>query len=378
MATTPLRPSKSPNIPIGPVEYSQQYQDQLTNALRLYFAQVDNFSGAVTNGGPFSFIDFILDATPQHQTGRVNWNASDATLEVDMEYGVIQQIGEEQYARVRNSTGVTIPNGTAVGFAGAAPDALNVAPYIADGSQPTLFILGVMTHDLLDSGEKGYCTTFGFVRDLNTTGTPYGETWALGDVLYVSPTIAGGFTKVKPTAPNNVIPIAAVVQVGAADGVIFVRPTITQQFYYGTFSRTTDYTPAVADTAYAVEFTNTRIANGISIGTPASRISVIQSGLYDISVTLQWSSTNASAKEVYGWIRKNGVDVLRSSRILTISGSGSYNPILISESVSLDANDYIEIMVATSNASVYLHAAPATAFSPTAPACNLVILQIQQ
>jgi len=72
------------------------------------------------------------------------------------------------------------------------------------------------------------------------------------------------------------------------------------------------------------------------------------------------------------------VDVLRSSRILTISGSGSYNPILISESVSLDANDYIEIMVATSNASVYLNAAPATAFSPTAPACNLVILQTHQ
>jgi len=37
-----IRPSKAPNLPIAPVEYNQQYQDQLNNALRLYFAQVDN------------------------------------------------------------------------------------------------------------------------------------------------------------------------------------------------------------------------------------------------------------------------------------------------------------------------------------------------
>jgi hypothetical protein len=34
--------TKSPNLPIAPVEYNQQYQDQLNNVLRLYFAQLDN------------------------------------------------------------------------------------------------------------------------------------------------------------------------------------------------------------------------------------------------------------------------------------------------------------------------------------------------
>ena len=42
-----LRPSKAPNIPIAPVDYSQQYIDQLTNALRLYFTQIDNFTGFI-------------------------------------------------------------------------------------------------------------------------------------------------------------------------------------------------------------------------------------------------------------------------------------------------------------------------------------------
>ena len=42
VSVTTLVPSKAPNIPIGPVEYSQQYQDQFTNVLRLYFNQIDN------------------------------------------------------------------------------------------------------------------------------------------------------------------------------------------------------------------------------------------------------------------------------------------------------------------------------------------------
>jgi hypothetical protein len=34
--------TKSPNLPIAPADYSQEYQDQLNNVLRLYFSQLDN------------------------------------------------------------------------------------------------------------------------------------------------------------------------------------------------------------------------------------------------------------------------------------------------------------------------------------------------
>jgi hypothetical protein len=43
-----LIPSKAPNLLIAPAEYSQQYQDQINNALRLYFNQVDSFNQAVS------------------------------------------------------------------------------------------------------------------------------------------------------------------------------------------------------------------------------------------------------------------------------------------------------------------------------------------
>lgn len=34
--------TKNPNLPAAPVEYSQQYQEQLNAALRLYFNTLDN------------------------------------------------------------------------------------------------------------------------------------------------------------------------------------------------------------------------------------------------------------------------------------------------------------------------------------------------
>jgi hypothetical protein len=45
----PLRATKAPNLPIAPVNYNQQYIDQLANAFRLYFTQVDNFTQAAIN-----------------------------------------------------------------------------------------------------------------------------------------------------------------------------------------------------------------------------------------------------------------------------------------------------------------------------------------
>lgn len=49
-----LLASKSPNLPIAPVEYSQRYMDQVLNVLRLYFNQVDNFtqSAPIPDSGP--------------------------------------------------------------------------------------------------------------------------------------------------------------------------------------------------------------------------------------------------------------------------------------------------------------------------------------
>jgi len=66
LVSTTLRSPAAPNLPIGPVEYSQQYQDQFSNVLRLYFNQLDNLntivSQRVTTDG-ISFPDGTLQTT---------------------------------------------------------------------------------------------------------------------------------------------------------------------------------------------------------------------------------------------------------------------------------------------------------------------------
>ena len=159
---------------------------------------------------------------------------------------------------------------------------------------------------------------------------------------------------------------------------IFVRPDIEQQMYYGVFSRTTDYSPALANTAYAVQFDTTRISNGVVIGSPTSRIVVPESGLYDVSVTLQYSSSNSSNKDIYSWIRKNGTDVANSARIVTININNGYVPVSLAEVLSLAASDYIEIMFAADNTNVTIDNVASTAFAPAAPAVVLAVSQVQQ
>jgi len=70
VTTQTLRPSKAPNLPIAPVEYSQQYQDQFTNVLRLYFNEIDNFSSSAggSNGGQYIQFPHIsaYDSTSQY------------------------------------------------------------------------------------------------------------------------------------------------------------------------------------------------------------------------------------------------------------------------------------------------------------------------
>lgn len=46
----PVLPSKAPSLPLAPVEYSQQYQNQYSNALRLYFTQIDNLAAGYATG----------------------------------------------------------------------------------------------------------------------------------------------------------------------------------------------------------------------------------------------------------------------------------------------------------------------------------------
>lgn len=358
-----------PYFPTPPGEYDRQYMAQVIRAFAVFAQQVNN-------PGPIRGTTLTLNPTGSKiDAGELSYNAAEDTFNLTHLDDVVQQIGFETYMRCRNNTGSTIPNGSVVGFAGVNGE-INVSPYIANGSVPELYFVGVTTFDMVDQA-VGPVTVYGKVRGLNTTGSSVGQTWAAGDILYASATTAGRFTKVRPTAPNVVISVAAVLTVSATVGEIMVRPTIPLGLDYGTFISSADEIIAAANTAYAVTYTATKISNGVSLGTPATRIVASQAGYYHVDVSAQIASTNASSKNVFIWLEKNGTNLTNTTRAISISGNGTYVPFATTYDVSLEANEYIRVMWAASDTTVTLEAFAASAFAPAGPSIIVTVTQQQ-
>lgn len=77
--TLTLRPPKAPNLPIAPVSYSQRYQDELLNVLRLYFNELDNFAQPLSSGIGGAFIKFPYGAFHYDKTTALTSGISNVT-----------------------------------------------------------------------------------------------------------------------------------------------------------------------------------------------------------------------------------------------------------------------------------------------------------
>ena len=326
--------------------------------------------------GPIEQLSFNTSHTHSEERvpGTLCWDPNDQTLNLTHPGDVTQQIGQELYAKVRNGTANTIFKGTSVQFIGADENGgqarLLVGPMLADGTYPSLYILGITSQDL-EPGEDGRVSVWGKVRDIDTSA------FDVGNVLYVSANTAGGLTNVKPTAPNNVIPVAAVLKKDATEGEIFVRPTVEQQMYYGRFSRLTDQVATgVTNTAIPIEFDTTEISNGITFnGGSNTEILVSDSGFYQFDLSAQITATSNKGV-VYFWFRKNGTDIPHSTRSTTVTNGDTFN-VSTTIAISLDADDYVEIMWAKTAAGIFLDAKAATAFAPETAAVMINVTQVQ-
>ena len=321
------------------------------------------------------YADFNLNPKVSEKLARAWWNSAENTLNIGMGDGVTQQVGLEQYIRAANNTGSSIEAGKLVCFDSVSGE-INVSKYIADGTIPSLYFIGVSTREMIN-GDISPISTSGKVGSINTTGSSVSESWVVGDVLYASPTAAGELTKVRPTAPMEVVSVAIVLVVDSIVGEILVKSNITIDLDYAKYSDSTNQSITTLNTAQAVTLDTTETQHGISIGAPTSRIVFSQSGLYQVAPTLQVTSSSGTLETVYLWIRKNGVDVARSRVDATIYDSTTNLILSGTFQVSAVASDYVEIMWAASSTSIRIDARAATAFAPAAPSAILEINQIQ-
>lgn len=154
---------------------------------------------------------------------------------------------------------------------------------------------------------------------------------------------------------------------------------------YGVFSDTTTQTAAAAYTPQAITFNTTDAADGFSRGSPTSRIVADRVGHYNFQFSLQLTSGSSSNKKIWIWPRLNGVDVANSASEISLSGSNtmlvpSWNWVL-----SLNPNDYYQLMFAVEDTNIQIiasaaqtgSAGTATFARPAVPSAILTVTEAQ-
>lgn len=131
---------------------------------------------------------------------------------------------ENLYLTVVNKTG---DNLTAAGYkvvrvSSAQGQRLAVDYALADSDANSADTIGVVYENILNN-ETGKLVVIGELTGLNTTGSLQGETWADGDLLFLSPFFDGGITNIRPTAPNHGVIIGYVVYAHANNGKIYCK-----------------------------------------------------------------------------------------------------------------------------------------------------------
>jgi hypothetical protein len=166
-----------------------------------------------TIDGANPYIQFADGTAVALAAGRMWYNGTTGSLNFGMGNGnITQQVGEEIFIYGKASAAIT--EGQLVCKTGT----VGASGVITFGPSPTGLtnndgIIGVATEDIAHNG-FGRITNFGVVRNINTSGSSVGETWADNDTLYYNPNYAGGLTNVKPSAPNIKFEVATVIKAG--------------------------------------------------------------------------------------------------------------------------------------------------------------------
>ena len=138
---------------------------------------------------------------------------------------------------------------------------------------------------------------------------------------------------------------------------------------------TTTQTAVAINTAYALTYTP-GVVDGITNGTPASRIVFEEAGQYMVSFSAQIASSSSSTVNFWFWPRINGVDVAGASMKNALHQNNAVLVVSRSAIFDLAAGDYLEVMWAVDTVTGTLNPTAATAFAPAAPASTIAITRL--
>lgn len=236
-----------------------------------------------------------IDLTPRDDVspvpGRVWFDSQDGnqTVSIGMQEGVVQQVGEELYFRIKATQ--PILNGQVVMATGTIGNSGIITGAPAAGLTPDtgIYVIGVATQNI-PLNSFGYVTKFGLVRNINTINVS--ENWQDGTILYLDPSVPGGLTKYIHTAPAPRVVVAMVVH-AHSNGSIFVR--ITHGSVLGGTDGNVEFTSLQDGDKIVYNGTLQRWEN-ISVG--GTKVDQLTTITRSITLTDNWQDTGISGMDL--------------------------------------------------------------------------------
>ena len=142
------------------------------------------------------------------------------------------------------------------------------------------------------------------------------------------------------------------------------------------FMKTADVVPVAANTAYKLTYDAPTGNDGITQGTPASRIVFEEAGEYVVSFSAQISSTSASTVHFYFWPSVNGTNVDNSAMTTALHQNNATLVTSRTQIFTLAANDYLEVNYMIDNTAGFLNYTAASSPVPAIPASTLAITRL--
>jgi len=177
----------------------------------------DNTTGAAVWAiQEYDFIDFNTAAAHSVGVGELAWNNTDGTLDLGLQGGLKNKLGQQLVVKARNTSGSLISKGSVVKIVGVSGGLIGINLAQGDSVANSATAFGIVAEDIADSS-NGFVAINGIVHGVNTNA------FTEGDILYLSPTVAGEITNVKPVSPAHAVVVGYVAKKSLTDGHILLH-----------------------------------------------------------------------------------------------------------------------------------------------------------
>jgi len=149
--------------------------------------------------------------------------------------------------------------------------------------------------------------------------------------------------------------------------------------FYGAFCSTGSQTNPVANISRSMQLETTEHSVGVSV-VSGSRITVANTGVYNLQFSTQLEKTNNGTDTVYIWFKKNGSNVARSNTAIDVlkqAGSGGKQVAAWNYVDTFNAGDYIEIIWQSADTNMQLAFDAAAGNYPSIPSVIATLTQVK-